>query len=41
MAELARNEISTEDVVVLAYRRGQLKAFSGMLDGRNDISEND
>lgn len=41
VAEFARSEITTEDVVALAYRREQLKAFSGMLDGREDISEND
>lgn len=41
VAEFARSEITTEDVVALAYRREQLKAFSGMLDCGEDISEND
>ena len=40
VAEFARSEITTEDVVALAYRREQLKAFSGMLDCGDDISEN-
>lgn len=41
VAEFARSEITTEDVVALAYRREQLKVFSGMLDDRDDISESD
>jgi hypothetical protein len=41
VAEFARSEITTEDVVALAYRREQLKAFSNMLDCGDDISENE
>ena len=41
VAEFARREITTEDVVALAYRREQLKAFFGMLDRGDDISEGD
>lgn len=39
VAEFARSQITTEDVVALAYRREQLKAFSDMLDDAVDISE--
>ena len=39
VAEFARSEITTQDVVALAYRREQLRAFSDMLDCSNDISE--
>lgn len=41
VAEFARNQITTEDVVALAYRREQLKSFSNMLDQSKDISESD
>lgn len=41
VAEFARSEITTEDVVALAYRRKQLKVFADMLDDRGGISEND
>lgn len=40
VAEFARSQITTEDVVALAYRRKQLKAFYDMLDAAQDISEN-
>ncbi|NSY41635.1 Shedu immune nuclease family protein [Leisingera sp. ANG59] len=40
VAEFARSQITTEDVVALAYRREQLKVFSDMLDQGNNISEN-
>lgn len=39
VAEFARNRITTEDIVALAYRREQLSAFSDMLDRGDDISE--
>lgn len=41
VAEFARREITTEDVVALAFRREQLKVFSDMLDDHGEISEND
>jgi hypothetical protein len=41
VAELARSEITTEDVIALAFRREQLKVFSDMLDDHTGISEND
>lgn len=41
IAEFARSQITTEDVVALAYRREQLNAFSDMLDRGDDISEDD
>jgi hypothetical protein len=39
VAEFARSQITTEDVVALAYRREQLKCFSDMLDNAEDIPE--
>ena len=39
VAEFARSQITTEDVVAIAYRRRQLQLFSDMLDKGNDISE--
>lgn len=39
VAEFARTEITTEDVVALAYRREQLQSFSDMLDRGDEISE--
>lgn len=39
VAEFARSQITSEDVVALAYRREQLKVFSDMLDTAEDISE--
>lgn len=41
VAEFARNKITTEDVVALAYRREQLSVFSSMLDRGEGISEDD
>lgn len=41
VAEFARSEITTEDVVALAYRREQLMIFSEMLDDRGDVPEHD
>lgn len=41
VAEFARSQITTEDVVALAYRRGQLRAFANMLARGDDISEGD
>lgn len=41
VAEFARNRITTEDVVALAYRREQLGEFSQMLDRGESISEDD
>lgn len=41
VAEFARSQLTTEDVVALAYRRQQLSAFSDMLDRGQDISEAD
>ncbi|QQA43781.1 Shedu immune nuclease family protein [Pelagovum pacificum] len=39
VAEFARSQITTEDVIALAYRRKELKAFSEMLDSGVSISE--
>ncbi|UWR66827.1 DUF4263 domain-containing protein (plasmid) [Phaeobacter inhibens] len=39
VAEFARSQITSEDVVALAYRREQLKVFSDMLDTAENISE--
>jgi hypothetical protein len=41
VAEFARSQITTEDVVALAYRREQLKIFSDLLDNVEDTSESD
>jgi len=41
VAEFARNRITTEDVVALAYRRDQLGSFSQMLDRGSELSEDD
>ena len=41
VAEFARSEITTEDVVALAYRREQLDKFSALLDDDHNISESD
>lgn len=41
VAEFARSQITTEDIVALAYRRAQLKIFSEMLDQGEGISESD
>jgi hypothetical protein len=41
VAEFVRNQITTEDVVALAYRREQLNTFSDMLDRCDDFTEND
>ncbi|MEM1289243.1 MAG: Shedu immune nuclease family protein [Pseudomonadota bacterium] len=38
VAEFARNQVTSEDIVALAYRRGQLETFRGMLD-KGDHSE--
>lgn len=40
VAEFARNQITTEDVVALAYRREQLNTFSDMLDRGDGLTEN-
>lgn len=40
VAEFARSQITTEDVIALAYRKTQLDEFQKLL-GRNDVSEND
>lgn len=40
VAEFARNKITTQDVVALAYRRDQLSTFQEMLENRN-LSEED
>ena len=39
VAEFARSQITTEDVVALAYRREQLKVFSNLLDRTEFTSE--
>ncbi len=39
VAEFARNQFTTEDVVALAYRREQLSVFSKMLDSAEETSE--
>nr|WP_321510690.1 Shedu immune nuclease family protein [uncultured Celeribacter sp.] len=39
VAEFARSQITTEDVVALAYRRKELKVFSEMLDAGESIPE--
>ncbi|MFS4439286.1 Shedu immune nuclease family protein [Paracoccaceae bacterium GXU_MW_L88] len=39
VAEFARSQITNEDVVALAYRRKELKAFYEMLDTAKDVSE--
>lgn len=39
VAEFARSQITTEDVVALAYRREQLRVFSDLLDNTADTSE--
>jgi len=41
VAEFARNQITTEDVVALAYRRKQLSVFSEMLDEHGGLTEDD
>ena len=41
VAEFARSQITTEDVVALAYRRDQLGTFSQMLDRGSELSEDD
>lgn len=41
VAEFARNRITTEDVVALAYRREQLSTFSQMLDCAEELSEDE
>lgn len=40
VAEFARNKITTQDVVALAYRRDQLNTFQEMLEN-SDLSEED
>ncbi|SFD36587.1 Shedu immune nuclease family protein [Tropicimonas isoalkanivorans] len=39
VAEFARSQITSEDVVALAFRREQLKVFSDLLDNAEDASE--
>lgn len=40
VAEFARNKITTEDIIALAYRRGQLEQFQVMME-RGDLREDD
>jgi len=40
VAEFARSQITTQDVIALAYRKDQLDEFQKLL-GRNDVAEND